>query len=105
MWASALPSTEKGNARSLQQKDGNRYRFLRFLFKLINRQRGEDRGLDINYMSISLRRVAYAGNFDANNAPITYTVKDGQRIKCLTDYIQSSKFSELSLNISFMYRF
>ncbi len=39
------------------------------------------------------------------NSPITYTVKDGTRITSLTDYLTSSKLSNLGLNISLIYHF
>ena len=48
---------------------------------------------------------AQGGNFNASNSPITYSVKDGQQIKSLTDYLTTSKLSLISLDISLIYRF
>ncbi len=44
-------------------------------------------------------------SFDAENAPITYTVAGGQKIAPLSSYITDSKLSRLSLCISLLYRF
>ena len=44
-------------------------------------------------------------SFNANTAPLTYTVNEGTKVKPLTDYLSSSKFSHLSLDISLIYRF
>ena len=43
--------------------------------------------------------------FTAISAPVTYTVIDGQSVKSLTDYIGSSKLSQLSLKIGVICRF
>lgn len=45
------------------------------------------------------------GIFTAENAPLTYTVADGTAVRSLTDYLNSSKLSQLSLRISLIYRF
>lgn len=45
------------------------------------------------------------GAFSSVDAPVTYTVKDGQRIIPLTDYTTASKLSNMSLKISLLYRF
>lgn len=44
-------------------------------------------------------------NFDASNAPVTYTVAEGQRVKALTSFFDSSKISRLSGAISLLCRF
>ena len=41
----------------------------------------------------------------AVSAPVTYTVSEGQRVKSLTDYLGSSKLSQLSLKIGLICRF
>lgn len=43
--------------------------------------------------------------YNEDNAPVTYTVKDGPRIKSLTNYTNTSKLSQFSVNISLIYRF
>lgn len=50
---------------------------------------------------------AYAddGVIIGRTAPVTYTVKDGQKIKNATDYLKSSKLSQLTLDVSLIYRF
>lgn len=45
------------------------------------------------------------GNFDAVNAPVTYTVATGQQVKPLSHYLTLSQFSRLSLAASLIYRF
>lgn len=39
------------------------------------------------------------------NSPVTYTVEDGEQMKSLTDYLKSSKLSQIGINISLIYRF
>lgn len=41
----------------------------------------------------------------ADNAPVTYTVADGQKVKPLTDYLTKSKISRPSCALSLIYRF
>ncbi len=43
--------------------------------------------------------------FEALNAPVTYTVKDGQRVASLASYLSQSKISDLSCAVSLLYRF
>lgn len=43
--------------------------------------------------------------FTADNAPVTYTVADGQKMRPLTSYFTKSKISRLSCAISLLYRF
>lgn len=43
--------------------------------------------------------------FTAENAPVTYTVADGQRMRSLTDYFTRSKMSRLSCALSLIFRF
>lgn len=43
--------------------------------------------------------------FTAETAPLTYTVKDGSQLKSLTDYLSSSKLSNVSLKLSLIYSF
>lgn len=38
-------------------------------------------------------------------APLTYTVKDGSRLRALTDYLGTSKLSQFSLTLSLIYHF
>ncbi|MDE6036809.1 MAG: hypothetical protein K2G05_00920, partial [Duncaniella sp.] len=49
--------------------------------------------------------ITHSDGFTETNSPLTYTVKDGERIKSLTDYVTASKLSQLSVNISLIYRF
>ncbi len=44
-------------------------------------------------------------SFDAQNAPVTYTVADGQTVKPLSGFLSGSKLSRLSCGISLIYRF
>ncbi len=44
-------------------------------------------------------------NFDALNAPVTYTVAEGQKVTSLSSYLSMSKMSNLSYAISILYRF
>lgn len=50
---------------------------------------------------------AYAelGDISSMTAPVTYTVKDGQKVKNATDYLKLSKLSQLTLDVSLIYRF
>lgn len=43
--------------------------------------------------------------FDASNAPVTYTVADGQRVNSLTSYLKKSKVSKFSIAFSVIYHF
>ncbi len=43
--------------------------------------------------------------FDAENAPVTYTVADGQRLICLPSYLSQSKISKFSAAVSLLYHF
>ena len=55
----------------------------------------------------------FKGRFDitspdainAENAPVTYTVAEGQQVKALSDYVSKSKFSPLSLHLGVNVRF
>lgn len=50
--------------------------------------------------------VASKGSsFTADNAPVTYTVADGQQMTALSNYLTSSKISRLSLALTLIYRF
>lgn len=49
--------------------------------------------------------LAVSQGFNAANAPVAYTVADGQQVKSLTDYLTTSKLSQISVNISIIYRF
>lgn len=46
-----------------------------------------------------------SGKFTSDTAPVTYTVKDGQAIKPLSDWLKSSKLSQIAINIALTYRF
>lgn len=43
--------------------------------------------------------------FNSENAPVNYSVSEGQAVKSLTDYLNSSKVSQIALRISLIYRF
>lgn len=43
--------------------------------------------------------------FDSDNAPITYTVAGGQKVRSLTNYLSESKLSQFSCGISLIYHF
>ncbi len=43
--------------------------------------------------------------FSYDNAPVTYTVVDGQKVAALSKYLTRSKISRLSCGISLIYRF
>lgn len=45
------------------------------------------------------------GSFDAENAPVSYTVADGQKVQALSGYLSKSKMSRLSCGISLICRF
>lgn len=49
--------------------------------------------------------VGSAGDFTAETAPVTYTVKDGTQVKSLGDYTTKSKLSPLSLHLGVNVRF
>lgn len=49
--------------------------------------------------------VSQGTGFTASTAPVTYTVADGSVLRSLSDYVTSSKFSPLSLNIGLTVRF
>ena len=55
--------------------------------------------------NIFKKAVQLKSIYSAENAPVTYTVKEGQRIKPLSDYLSSSHLSQFSLNIGLIYRF
>lgn len=44
-------------------------------------------------------------SFDAENAPVKYTVADGQQMTALSSYLCKSKISRLSIAVSLLYRF
>lgn len=44
-------------------------------------------------------------NFTIYDAPVTYTVKDGQKIKPLTEYLSLSKMSQFRYSASLIFRF
>ncbi len=44
-------------------------------------------------------------NFDAENAPVRYTVADGQTVTAFSNYLKRANMSRLSFGISFIYRF
>ena len=44
-------------------------------------------------------------SINAENAPVTYTVADGQQVKALSDYVTKSKFNPLSLHLGVNVRF
>lgn len=44
-------------------------------------------------------------DFSDLNSPVSYTVKDGEQMKSLTDYLKSSKLSQIGINISLIYHF
>lgn len=44
-------------------------------------------------------------SFDASDAPMTYLVAEGQKVKPLSSYLSTSKLSRLSLAASLVYRF
>lgn len=46
-----------------------------------------------------------AGATTAENAPVTYTVANGQQVKSLSDYVTKSRLNPLSLNIGVNIRF
>ncbi len=48
---------------------------------------------------------SFTGTFDATNAPVTYTVADGQQVKSLSYYLSGSKTSHPTLGISLIYHF
>ncbi len=43
--------------------------------------------------------------YDAEDAPVTYTVAGGQKVKTLSDYFSLSKISRLSYSVSLVFRF
>lgn len=45
------------------------------------------------------------GGFTADNAPVTYTVANGQEVKPLTGYLKSSKLSPFSIYLGFDIKF
>ena len=49
--------------------------------------------------------ITHLTSYSDINSPVTYTVKDGTRINSLTNYLTSSKLSNLGLNISLIYHF
>lgn len=51
-----------GNARSLDQKDGNRYRFLRFFRKTTKRRREDDRGIN-EFMTYTLTFTCHGKSY------------------------------------------
>lgn len=51
------------------------------------------------------KAIATGTTFTADNAPVTYTVAEGQKVNPLTSYLTSSKLSRLSLALSLTYRF
>lgn len=60
-----------------------------------------DAGLTDIYKSHNVSDKA----FSAENAPLTYTVNGGSELKPLTDWLSSSKMSQLSISVSLIYRF
>lgn len=44
-------------------------------------------------------------NFTVSDAPVTYTVKNGQKIKPLTEYLSLSKMSQFRYSASLIFRF
>ncbi|MCH5238300.1 MAG: hypothetical protein J1E95_10980, partial [Muribaculaceae bacterium] len=49
--------------------------------------------------------VANASEFNADSAPVTYTVADGTAIKSFADYNTKSRLNPLSLHIGVTVRF
>ncbi len=60
---------------------------------------------DAGFSNIYNHRILNKTGFTAESAPLTYAVNEGTKVKCLTDYLSSSKLSQCSLNISLIYRF
>lgn len=50
-------------------------------------------------------QMEVANGFTASNAPLTYTVADGSSVRPLTDYLTTSKLSQLTFGISLICRF
>lgn len=59
-------------------------------------------GLNNSFPSFSKQETTV---FDAENAPVTYTVSEGQQVKALSGYLSRSKISRLSIALSLLYRF
>ena len=55
-----------------------------------------------NLYDSAFEQIGTIGYFDA---PVKYIVKEGQQIESLTDYLKTSKLSNMSLKISLLYRF
>ena len=49
--------------------------------------------------------VTSTSAINAENAPVTYTVAQGQQVKALSDYVSKSKFNPLSLHLGVNVRF
>ncbi len=66
-----------------------------------------DLGIRYNDGFSNLFQNQYSGNFisSSENAPITYTVEDGEIVKPLTGYLTKSKLSGLSLRAALVFRF
>ena len=46
-----------------------------------------------------------SGSFSSDNAPVTYTVAEGERVNALTDYMKKSSLASLCLNIGIAFKF
>lgn len=66
-------------------------------------------GLDVRYEGAlsNMYKASWptVSGFDAENALVTYTVADGQRMKPVTDYLSKSKLSRVSCVLSVSYHF
>lgn len=65
-----------------------------------------DLSLRYNIGLTDMYKGSYKGGaFTESTAPVSYTVAGGQTVRPLTDYLRSSKLSQLSLRIALIYRF
>ncbi len=60
---------------------------------------------DVGFNNLYKGEVNAPINFDSQNAPVTYTVADGETVAPFTNYFKSSKPSRLSLSIGVGYHF
>ena len=65
-----------------------------------------DLSLRYNIGLMDMYKGSYKGGaFTEDTAPVSYTVATGQTVRPLTDYLSSSKLSQLSLRVALIYRF
>ena len=66
-----------------------------------------DVGVGYNYSFTNMfdKMMSADGKFNAQNAPVTYTVAEGETVAPITGYFTNSRLSGLSLNLGFSIKF